>query len=956
MRNTKIIHDVTLKHMKMNKKRTVISVIGIALMVMLLTCVFIGKDTAYRYFVDLAAFSKGAYHFAVYNIDSAKLDEIKNLDEVTEIGVTEDLKYTEFDQTGNPERPFLNIRRYSAEAMDWMNIRAIEGRLPENEGEIVISKSAIDEGSAIKLGDTIDVDTFQRYMSNNNNSGFTMFSYPMFSIPAGETVEIPYNMFYFVPGTEEGDKFYETHDEIHEPTGFAGKYTVVGIIETPVFEEPGCAWYAAISIVDESTLANPTFNALIMTDANKITTGFYKSLEEMVGYENYHANDNVLIFSGSSTEDSLNQIVRAMQVFFVVLIAMISVMLIYNVFALSYDERAKYLGMLSSVGATGKQKRSSVYFEAMVLLVPSLPIGFAAGLVVVKIAANIAGPMAQRLFNFSGTGLLDVTPVLSVKPEAVIAVILLSVATVFISALIPAHKISKVGPIESIRGNKKASKIKNKGSRNPDKFIQSSAVRMLASRFLKNDRSKSGGIIRAVAIFFIVTVVVYFGASLLIMMVDYKLRDNSLRFSYFSDRDYYLTFHGTNEGLDPDEFIANVKAMDGTSDFAMCKSNMFGLQVDSDMLSDEYWDDLYEIVCMYYPEGEYSREEFDSVYKNKDDFSLQTIGVLAFEDEVFEEMAKDIKAVSYGQDDMPCILMTSAAVSTEMHSVYGQRLRDFKYLEVNDPFTPDPGDILEVYPFAMTRAQAAEYDIDESEYDFPEIELDGPADFKVIGKADTEDLSDYIEGTGDMNVYIIVPMSVADYIDKISSTPMNTDFFFNCDNEETMKGLTATTGHLSDRGESVFLFPTDYGVADMRMTFAFLIRTVLIVFTLISSAICLLNVYSSISALMVSRRRNIAMLKSMGSTFTQILAAELRESAGMLIRSFLIALPVTAGICWVLCRFLIRRFGYFTIDFPVAATLMLIAFIAAVVLIMVTACLKRENKIDIIEEIKRESV
>ena len=36
MRNTKIIHDVTLKHMKMNKKRTVISVIGIALMVMLL--------------------------------------------------------------------------------------------------------------------------------------------------------------------------------------------------------------------------------------------------------------------------------------------------------------------------------------------------------------------------------------------------------------------------------------------------------------------------------------------------------------------------------------------------------------------------------------------------------------------------------------------------------------------------------------------------------------------------------------------------------------------------------------------------------------------------------------------------------------------------------------------------------------------------------------------------------
>ena len=62
MRNTKIIHDVTLKHMKMNKKRTVISITGIALMVMLLTCVLVGKDTAYRYFVDLGIARSGLQH------------------------------------------------------------------------------------------------------------------------------------------------------------------------------------------------------------------------------------------------------------------------------------------------------------------------------------------------------------------------------------------------------------------------------------------------------------------------------------------------------------------------------------------------------------------------------------------------------------------------------------------------------------------------------------------------------------------------------------------------------------------------------------------------------------------------------------------------------------------------------------------------------------------------------
>ena len=118
MRHKKIIHDVTLKHMKMNKKRTVISAIGIALMVMLLTCVLVGKDTAFKYFTDLAAKQSGAYHFAVYNINREQLQTLKDYDEVSETAVTEDLKYTEFSQSGNPQRPFLNVRRYSPSSFD----------------------------------------------------------------------------------------------------------------------------------------------------------------------------------------------------------------------------------------------------------------------------------------------------------------------------------------------------------------------------------------------------------------------------------------------------------------------------------------------------------------------------------------------------------------------------------------------------------------------------------------------------------------------------------------------------------------------------------------------------------------------------------------------------------------------------------------------------------------------
>ena len=142
-----------------------------------------------------------------------------------------------------------------------------------------------------------------------------------------------------------------------------------------------------------------------MTDTKKTDSQFMYKIRSIVGDDNYDINDTLLAFSGSSSMDSLNFIVLGAQAFFVVLIALISVMLIYNIFALSYDERAKYLGMLSSVGATGKQKRSSVYFEAFTLLLPALPIGFALGLGTVKIAANYAGPMAEKLFSFDGTGL-----------------------------------------------------------------------------------------------------------------------------------------------------------------------------------------------------------------------------------------------------------------------------------------------------------------------------------------------------------------------------------------------------------------------------------------------------------------------------------------------------------------------------------------------------------------------
>ena len=751
-----------------------------------------------------------------------------------------------------------------------------------------------------------------------------------------------------------GDEFYETHDEIHENTGFKQSYTVVGIIEQPVFEKPGCAWYAAISLVDESTLSSDTFNALLMTDTKKLDSDFHTQLMDIVGDNKYYSNSGVLIFSGSSDENSLNVIVTAAQTFFVILIALISIMLIYNVFALSYDERVKYLGMLSSVGATGKQKRSSVYFEAFIMLLPALPIGFALGLGTVKIAANTAGPMAEKLFSFDGTGVLNLKPVLAVSPAAVITVILLSIITVFISALIPARKISKVGPIESIRGTKKSGKSRNKAKGNPDRLIGRSAAGMLSSRFFKNDKSKSLGIIRAVAIFFLVTVAVYFGTSLVMMMVDYKLGDNGLSITYGDDRNYSMVVIDTGDQMERDELIDMIKNSEGTSDVTVIRFDSWSLRLPSELLSDEYWNADYEIECMFHEPGELSKDEFIKEQKSIDR-GTTFISVTAFEDEVFDKMAKEVKAASYGEGELPCILIKNAYFSTDQ--ILSERPRDYKYIEVRDPYACNDGEVIPLYSNAHSRAEAEEYGLEWDKLPHPEIDLDGaPANFKVIKKVNTDEISDYMEGTAGSGLNIIVPMSVAEYIDKINVQEMVTGILFNCDNEATVKMFLDLSDQLNDLGGNLALNQAGSSGAEFREIIAYLIRTVLIVFLAIASAICLLNVYSSISGLMVSRRKQFAVLKSMGSTFSQLLKTELRESIRMLIAAIVIAFPITGIICWLLAKTFIGQFGYFTVSFPWLQSAGLIIFIAAAVLLMIFICLRRENKIDIIDEIKRESV
>ena len=270
MNNKKIIFQVTKTYMKKNKRRTVITFAGILVMVILMTAVFIGKDTIMNFMEKAVEADKGKWHVQVYDIGKNAADEIRNLEDVDVMEVSRPLGYSMFSQSGNPDdTPMLELKGYSGELFDWMNISLVEGRYPENDHELLLSERAIKEGSTIKVGDTVEVDAFRRYIhafiteeevkkreAGEEIGGVGFFS--GFHLDHGETVEVPDHFPYY---TEN-----EAFEMIHEPTGLKETYTVVGIMETPFYETKGQGGYIAITKTDSEVQVDEKVNVVLTID------------------------------------------------------------------------------------------------------------------------------------------------------------------------------------------------------------------------------------------------------------------------------------------------------------------------------------------------------------------------------------------------------------------------------------------------------------------------------------------------------------------------------------------------------------------------------------------------------------------------------------------------------------------------------------------------------------------
>ncbi len=229
-------------------------------------------------------------------------------------------------------------------------------------------------------------------------------------------------------------------------TGEAQTYTVVGFIERPGLEPSWSAACSAFALLEEGA-AGTVDVYYTAASVTRVLFGDAEALAAAVGAPKPEFNTGLLRYYGVVASDTLFTFLFGLSAVIFVIILVASVSMIGNAFAISVSERSRQLGILASVGATRAQKRASVYFEAALIYAAGMPLGILAGIGGIAVTLQLIQPLLLSIFNTSGGVTLD----LVVPPLSLAAAVALSAVTLLLSARRPARIASRVQPIDAIR-------------------------------------------------------------------------------------------------------------------------------------------------------------------------------------------------------------------------------------------------------------------------------------------------------------------------------------------------------------------------------------------------------------------------------------------------------------------------------------------------------------------------
>lgn len=444
-----IFHRFTLASLKKNRVRTLVTVIGIMLSMALMTAVIEGANSGMQYLVRAETERVGAFHGYWREVEADKVSELARAEDVNKTAAFYRVGHAQVTEDTSRFVKYLQIEALGEGVTDLLSVRLTAGRMPENEREIILPDRYVEQVARVRVGDTLTLSVGQRTLN-------------------GEPIA--------------AHKEYEKNEELTDCRELT--YTVVGIFEKldTVIDNGYSPSYIALTAGETAgpatvffTLKHPARFYSVMKD----------NLNAGIGYD-WAAHSALLAYSGSFRNGVLTQLMYGLVTVLVVLIAFGSISLIYNSFSISVSERTRQFGILKSVGATKKQIRGAVLYEALVLCGIAIPLGAGVGCAGIGITLYCLRDSFHLIL--SDTSDVKMKLVVSWVGLGMAALLCLSIA--LISAWIPARRALSVSPIQAIRQSTdiKISRREVKTSRLTQKLFGFEG--MMASKNFKRNRKR----------------------------------------------------------------------------------------------------------------------------------------------------------------------------------------------------------------------------------------------------------------------------------------------------------------------------------------------------------------------------------------------------------------------------------------------------------------------------------
>ncbi|MED9978638.1 MAG: FtsX-like permease family protein [Bacilli bacterium] len=846
-----ILNDLTIKNLKLNKKRTIVTIIGIILSTALMVGIGLLFSSFQDYMIRETISYNGKYEAEYGDVSLDKLNSIDKKD--FSYFYQKAIGFSKFD-SANEYKPYLYISSVNKEYFNELHL--ISGRFAENDSELVISNHINTNGGAsYKIGDIITLKYGERVVEGVN--------------------------------TLANNEYYEeeTLNIVGEKT-----YTIVGIVERSNFEDYSASGYSTFTL--DMNDKEGIVNVFVMFNNKKKIIKQSEDLAKKLGYDNAISyNSTLLALYGESTYGNIMKSMITMIVIMLSLVSIGCIVVIYNSFAISVMERKKEFGLLSSIGATKKQLSYTVFFEALIEGIIGIILGICGAYIgigtVILIINNLIGDILVLKLNLVTNIVFIIIPVIFM------------IIVIFISALVPSRRAAKVSPIEAIRQNDdiKINKKKIKTGKLVNKLFGIEGE--IALKNIKRNKKKY----RVTIVSLFISIVLFISFS---SYMNYTI-DTASSVMGEVPYDYQISYFGDDSDIDVLDKISEIIKSNDIKEYVSYSASNLSI-IGNYTYSDEYLD-FYKSA--YGDDGIKAltnlKYQYISIYI-LDDISYNKYKELIGLDKDSVILLNKFKGVSYGNNkrvnyDIPVINNGDINIKICNFDDNDEDVDTTKYCnkKIDNIFITNKSfDLIEEFSYM--------------------------SDFKLIVN---KKLYDNISNSGTHYTQFNIISDNTDNIDKLTKELDKYDNVNYTNVKESMK-----------QANNMIL----------------VIKILMYGFIGLVTLIGVTSVFNTISTSMALRKREFAVLRSIGLTrkgFNKILFF---ESLFFGLKSLIYAIPVSLGVTIIIHYALADMMSINSIVIPWKAIIISIVSVFVIVLLTMMYSTSKIKKHNIIEQIREENI